>query len=210
MISLLLVWSLWAAPVAAQPDPATGNAELKRGRQLANKGQHKEAVVALDAALKALPDDPRILLELGVELRAAGDLVRAETICKQATTKSNEPNDEAKAYYNLGRVLEDKPDQPGAITAYRASIKLRENATVRARLVALGGTADRGGTPPPKSDDRCAEACTSIAVCWEEVNGGDYRGGMVCTRRCDERTDKGQFLRCVTRAKNCKVMLGCE
>src|SRR5262249_25114020 len=55
-------------------------AELRRGRALSDKGKHAEAVAAFDAALRAVPDEPHVLLELGVSLRAVGDLARAEAV----------------------------------------------------------------------------------------------------------------------------------
>jgi Flp pilus assembly protein TadD len=63
-------------------------AALRRARKLASKGRHAEAVVALDAALRAVPDEPHVLQELGWELRVAGELVRAEEACRKAALTS--------------------------------------------------------------------------------------------------------------------------
>jgi tetratricopeptide (TPR) repeat protein len=224
MVYVWLLWSVIAAPAAVvrsgdtavvdKAARATMTAELRRGRQLASQGQHAEAVAAFDAALRAVPDEPRVLLELGWELRAAGNLPRAEEICRRAVQMSTTDPDRAKALYNLGRVLESKGDKPNAIVAYRDSLRLRENKTVRERLIALGVKPDPPKAEPPKIDDseKCAEACTEIAACWEEVHGGDYRGGGACTDRCGELEPPGrkQFYRCLERAKNCKATLKCE
>jgi tetratricopeptide (TPR) repeat protein len=231
MIYFLLVWSLVAAPTktvrggettlsdAEKATHETMTAELRRGRQLAAKGQHAEAVAAFDAALRAVPDEPRVLLELGWELRAAGKLPRAEEICRKAAQVATAPSERGKALYNLGRVLEQKSDKPGAIAAYRDSLKLRENRTVRERLLGLDPTAESeqkllAKSEPQNVDDstRCDEACTSVAICWEEVWGGTYRGGTECTNRCEEKSPpaRAAFFRCVDHPTNCKAMLNCE
>jgi tetratricopeptide (TPR) repeat protein len=137
--------------LAAQERVKTMAAELRRGRALANKNQHAEAVKAFDAALRAVPDEPRVLNELGFSLRAAGDLARAEEICKKAA-QTKEPPLRAPALYNLGRVLEQRNDKAGAIAAYSESLKLRENKTVRERLLSLDPTAASDRTRPQPLD----------------------------------------------------------
>jgi tetratricopeptide (TPR) repeat protein len=123
-------------------------AALRRGRALAGKNQHAEAVAAFDAALAAVPDEPHVLLELGVELRATGDLARAEAVCRKVALPGNDPTLRAPALFNLGRVLEDQKDRPGAIAAYRESLALRENPFVRERLLTLDPTAQGDATRP--------------------------------------------------------------
>src|SRR5215468_2906737 len=66
-------------------------AELRRGRGLANNGKHAEAIAAYEKALAAVPDEPHVLLELGVELRATGDLARAEEVCRKVAKPGGEP-----------------------------------------------------------------------------------------------------------------------
>jgi tetratricopeptide (TPR) repeat protein len=137
------------APTDAQKSASrTMAAELRRGRALAGKGQHAAAVAAFDAALGAVPDEQRVLLELGWELRAAGDLARAEEVCRKGARPGVEPPLRAPALYNLGRVLEDKGDKSGAIAAYRESLGLRENRIVRERLLDLDPTAQSDATRP--------------------------------------------------------------
>lgn len=133
---------------AQQAAQKTMAAELRRGRQLAQKGQRAEAIAAFEAALRAVPDEPSVLSELGWALRAAGELKRAEESCNKAVQAAKEPPLRAAALYNLGRVLEDKRDQPGAIAAYRASLKLRENRIVRERLLDLDKTAQSDALQP--------------------------------------------------------------
>src|SRR4051812_43442479 len=109
---------------------------LRRGRALVARGRHAEAVAVLDAALRASPDDPVVLDELGVALREVGDLARAEAVCR-AAAKATEPRVRAAALYNLGRVLERRRDTAAAIAAYQDSLQLRYTRSVRERLIAL-------------------------------------------------------------------------
>jgi len=64
--------------------------------------------------------------------------------------------------------------------------------------------------PPP---DDCANACTEIAVCWEEVNQGrEYTQGGNCTSGCESATPEEQatFFACVARGRSaCSEMIGC-
>ena len=123
-------------------------AELRRGRGLAGKGKHAEAIAAYDRALAAVPDEPRVLLELGVELRATGDLARAEDVSRKVAKPGGDPALRAPALFNLGRIFEDKKDKDGAVAAYRESLRLRENRFVRERLFALDPTAQSDVTRP--------------------------------------------------------------
>lgn len=163
MLKLLLLWVALLAPRKVLQDNATlSDAEraaqrtmataLKRGRQLANKGKHAEAVGALEAALRAVPDEPRVLNELCWEQRAMGNLRGADERCKRAARLTREPPLRAPALYNLGRLLEQQGDNPGAIAAYRKSLKLRENRYVRERLQALDPSAQSDATMPSAMD----------------------------------------------------------
>lgn len=118
----------------------TPEALLRRGRALAAGHRYADAVKVLDAALRAMPGDPRVLNELGVALRETGDLARAETVCRDAA-KAEAPELRAAALYNLGRVLERRGDAEAAIAAYEGSLRIRHTRAVRERLVALDPTA---------------------------------------------------------------------
>jgi hypothetical protein len=65
-------------------------------------------------------------------------------------------------------------------------------------------------SPPP---DDCANACTEIAVCWEEVNEGrEYTQGGSCTAACgDAPLDQQKaFFECVARGRaECSKMVEC-
>src|SRR5215470_1741790 len=149
------------AQKAAQKEAA---AQLRLGRSLGNKGKHAEAIAAYDKALAAVADEPHVLLELGVELRATGDLARAEDVCRKVAKAGNDPTFRAPALFNLGRVLEDKKDKPGAIAAYRESLGLRENRFVRERLFALDPTAQSDVTVPKPLDGPVASLAAWCAA----------------------------------------------
>lgn len=159
-LGLSVSGTVLAAPPAKKPmptpavvDPAaaaqkTMRAQLSLGRTLAGKGKHSEAIAAFESALQAVPDEPRVLSELGVTLRASGNLPRAEEVCKKAVDAAKEPPLRASALYNLARVLSQKGDKPGAVVALRASLKLRENRIVRETLLDLDPTAQSEALSP--------------------------------------------------------------
>lgn len=64
---------------------------------------------------------------------------------------------------------------------------------------------------PPLDD--CAEACTEIAVCWEEENPGrEYTQGGNCTSACESSTpeEKKSFFQCVENGRSdCAKMVAC-
>ena len=65
---------------------------------------------------------------------------------------------------------------------------------------------------PPLDD--CPNACTEIAVCWEEVNEGeDYHQGGWCTSECEEASPEKRraFFTCVEKSRgDCEAMGGCQ
>ncbi len=65
---------------------------------------------------------------------------------------------------------------------------------------------------PPLDD--CANACTEIAVCWEEVNEGeDYHQGGWCTSECGEATPENRraYFTCIEGSRaDCGKMLACQ
>jgi tetratricopeptide (TPR) repeat protein len=126
--------------------------ELRRGRQLAERGRHADAVTAMQSAQRAVPNEPRVLSELCWELRVTGALPEAERICRSAVQLAKEPLLRGASLYNLGRVLEQKGDKSGAIASYRESLLRRQNSVVRERLLALDPKADSGIFRPEPLD----------------------------------------------------------
>jgi tetratricopeptide (TPR) repeat protein len=101
------------------------------------------AVLLISVAVPALADDSnaRKLVEDGWRAYKKHDLDRAEQLTRQALLSVSDPAVKGAALYNLGRVLEDRNDKAGAIAAYRESLGVRRNATVRARLATLEAAA---------------------------------------------------------------------
>ena len=78
------------------------------------------------------------------------------------------------------------------------------------RPAAAPQAAAADAAPPP---DDCANACTEIAVCWEEVNEGrEYTQGGSCTAGCGDAPPAEQkaFFECVARGRaECAKMVEC-
>ncbi len=90
------------------------------------------------------------LSEQGWAAYKAKDLAKAEQITRAAIGEAKDYSAQrikAASLYNLGRILEDKSDKPGAITAYVESLKLRPNRTVREQLAKLDAQAAADADP---------------------------------------------------------------
>lgn len=87
-------------------------------------------------------------------------------------------------------------------------------AAAPAPAPAPAATADPASTAPaPAAEadgpETCDDACTEIAVCYEEIYGGDYRGGGACVDSCEERTDtdRAAYFACIGRTTDCEAMM---
>ena len=119
---------------------------MRRGRALARKGDHGAAARAFAEALEAAPGDARAASELGWAAFRAADLARARTATLESIAGTAEPAVRAASLYNLGRIEEAEGRKDRAAQAYRDSLALRPNPTVRARLVAVAPD-----TPPDQA-----------------------------------------------------------
>jgi tetratricopeptide (TPR) repeat protein len=126
-----------AASRTTKADGRRYRAALKAGRAKVKAKDFKGAVAELEAALVAVPDDARALSELGWAAFKAGDLVKARKATDRSIAAAGDPELRAASFYNLGRILEAESKKVEAIDAYRRSLVLRPNATVRDRLVGL-------------------------------------------------------------------------
>jgi tetratricopeptide (TPR) repeat protein len=118
--------------------------EVKRYRAImaeavraAKKGKHAEAMAAYDRALAIKPNDPAALTDQGWSAFLLGSLDRAEAITRRALAANGEKTRKAAGTYNLGRILEQRGDKPGAIAAYVESLGWRPSRTVREQLAKL-------------------------------------------------------------------------
>lgn len=132
----------------ANPDRATLDplrAAVADGRSLSHAGQHAPALAAFERALALDPRSPRLRCEAGYVAYLANDIPKAEryvTAALQAFLASNiipdaQKNSVAMCLFNAGLVFEARQRPSEAIDAWRRSLALRENATVRARLQAI-------------------------------------------------------------------------
>lgn len=57
----------------------------------------------------------------------------------------------------------------------------------------------------------CSYHCTHYAVCHEEINGGDFRGGSDCTSACEKYSPAAilKLARCLIKANTCKEEFRC-
>lgn len=179
-----------ARPAPVPIDPAKRAAyreHLAAGRQLARAGKWRDAAAEFAAALEAIPMDGRGLSELGWASFQAGDFDRARDANRKSVLASSDPSVKAASLYNLGRIAEATGAGADAAGHYRASLRLRDNATVRERLAKLGEPAfagwkiDAGALP-------CREPQTieALCACLEKARAADYPGGGFS---CDHEAD---------------------
>lgn len=151
--ALVLLLPLVLLSIAAGAPKPLGKRELARyraalklGRTLEKKGDHAGAIAAFKDALAAAPGDARVLSELGWAQLQAGSLVAASGSTQLAIAGAGAPALKAASLYNLGRIFEAQAANDRAIDAYQRSLELRENGTVRQRLLALDPRAAPPGT----------------------------------------------------------------
>jgi len=116
-------------------------AALKRGQSAYSNNDYQAAIAAFNEALAAIPGDARALSELGLAAYRKQDFAAAEASLRRSIAAAGDHDVKGASLYNLGRVLEDRGDKPGAIDAYRQSLGERPNATVRERLAGLDAAA---------------------------------------------------------------------
>jgi tetratricopeptide (TPR) repeat protein len=144
-----------------------------------------EAVGYLRVAVALRPDSPGALVNLGIALRADGDLPGASAAFQKAIDLK--PNF-ATAHSNLGNALRERGDLPGAIAAYRQAIELKPD---HARAHNNLGVALRDQGELPGAIAACqkavalqphsAEARNNLGVALGDQ--GDLAGGIAELRK---------------------------
>ena len=127
-----------AAPLAKEPPPPVDDydARMKAGTALEDQKKWAEALVEFEAALTARAGDARALAEIGFTALHAGNLARSKEASETAVLAATDPKVRGSAMYNLGQAIESTMPQAAA-TLYVESLKIRPNATVKARLAKL-------------------------------------------------------------------------
>jgi Tfp pilus assembly protein PilF len=123
-------------------------ARMKTGWAAQKDKEWAKAVTEFEAALVAVPGEPRALAELGWSAMNAGDFKKARTADEQAIAVAVDKKVKAAGYFNLGTVQEKTGDKDGALKSYVASLALRPNKTVMAAVGKLGTDPAAGNAKP--------------------------------------------------------------
>jgi|GEM_PF-724461 len=110
---------------------------LKKGRRLSSGGNYGFALATLAEALLFKPADSTIAGEMSWAALRKGDMMKARRWATQARQWSRNDRQRAIALYNLGRIAESQDRSTDALAHYKASMKLRPNTTVAARIKKL-------------------------------------------------------------------------
>lgn len=161
----LLGFTAFATPVRAEQAPSAAGAApaqaqravyrkaLQDGRSMAERGDLAGAMARLQDALRAAPDDPAALSELGLVALRQKDYRTAEDATRRAVAGLAGEGSVERArlrgatLYNLGLILEAQGNRAAAVEAYVASLAARQNRAVRARLAVLDAKAAAGADP---------------------------------------------------------------
>jgi tetratricopeptide (TPR) repeat protein len=148
---------------------------LFRGRALAGERRWGEAVTAFEAALVAIPGDPRALSELSWAAVQAGDYAKARGAAADSVRLARDPRVRAASLYNAGRAAEGLGDRTAALRAYALSLATRQSGVVAERLQALGrqrGDAPRPDEPPCREPHVLDELCLCLRKATAEMAAG--------------------------------------
>lgn len=115
---------------------------IRDGRRAARDGRFADAVAAFESAVEIDPASARVRCEAAFVAFQNGELARADAhvrIALAATPPSDRVDDElrvptAMCLYNAGLIHEARDRLPEAREAFRRSLALRPNETVRGRL----------------------------------------------------------------------------
>ena len=155
---------LVALTAFAHAEPAAraySQAMAEGARQMAGKA-FRAAATSFQAALDARPDDSRALAELSWASFLTNDFAGAARAAWRATYYTQNPRLQATAFYNLGRASEALGATADAEAAYAASLDLRDNPEVRARLKHLASALlapHRLVGPFARPEDSCKSPC---------------------------------------------------
>lgn len=151
---------------------------LNEGRALTQAGDHAAGMAKYRQALEIDPADSAALAELGWAAFLAGEYDTAREHTARALRFADDPKQQGMLHYNLGRIAEALGEGERAADAYVRSLELRDNGTVRKRLIALTGQAPperidgpSGLEPVAKGLGGLAAACDILVT---KVCQGDY------------------------------------
>lgn len=110
---------------------------VSQGRRLTREEDYDGAIVAFDDAIALEEDLPSAWSGRGYAKLLAGKLDAAEPDLERALKLAEGPKIQAMVLYDLGLLAEKRGNRAAAVEAYRESLGLRDNETVRSVLEKL-------------------------------------------------------------------------
>ncbi len=127
---------------------------LHEGRTKARAKDWAGALASFEGGLSGAPSDATLLSETAWAAFNTGDHAKADSAARRGLAVATRPNLRAQLLYTAGRIAEAKNEPDAARRAYGESLALRDNAEVKRRLSALGGSL--------AGELVCAEGAASI------------------------------------------------
>lgn len=178
---VLVICLLMGRPLAGRAEPAPSSPATSHREAMAEAERHvaakdyRAAEKAYQAAVAANRNDVRAYGELAWVSLLAGDFDVAGSAAGIAAYDELEPRRRAMAFYNLGRAAEAVAQPVEAMSAYAASLALRDNAEVRQRLKSLAPgvlAPHRLAGPFARPEDGCKARCDVVREVGPHWGGG--------------------------------------
>ncbi len=130
-------------------------AALRQGNRAYAEARFDDAMAAYRRAITSRPSSTIAQFNLATALSAAGQLEAAVEVLSTLVDRLDVPSNRALAYYNLGNALARLGRLDEALSAYRASLRLRPDEDTRVNYAVVWRWRQaRGEGPAP--DDRIA------------------------------------------------------
>ncbi|MFL6235494.1 MAG: hypothetical protein ACJ76N_20325 [Thermoanaerobaculia bacterium] len=149
LAAFLWVSNAWAGGAALQEDAARA---MQRGERLIQEGHYKEAAVELEHASDLAGGPcPDCLLGVGRAYSGAGQYDAALQVTRMALALYSSPEDQARAYDQLGTLLALKGEMSAAREAYGKAVQLDGRMAAQVRSSLAQALIKRASLDPAKS-----------------------------------------------------------
>jgi tetratricopeptide (TPR) repeat protein len=162
LAAFLWVSNAWAGDAAVQEDAARA---MQRGERLIQDGHYKEAAVELERASDLAGGPcPDCLLGVGRAYSGARQYDAAIHVTRMALSLYSSPQDQARAYDQLGTILALKGEMSAAREAYGKAVQLDGRMAGQVRTNFAQALLKRASYDPAKSSQGAAATVAQEAA----------------------------------------------
>jgi len=155
LAAFLWVSNAWAGDVAAVREDAAR--AMQRGERLVQEGHYKDASIEFERASDLAGGPcPDCLLGVGRAYSGARQYDAALQVTRMALALYSSPQDQARAYEQLGTILALKGDMNAAREAYGKAVELDDRMASQVRTSLAQALIKRASLDPAKSSEGAA------------------------------------------------------